>query len=110
MTEHVLDQNTAESSYFARLSKNGKAAYRHAVYTLTGDLPIWAKGLRTVYTKKDAKVYTDRVYTLETKVVTSEVVTEPSEVAQTETKTAYPLSYEEERNQPGWIDPLTLLG
>jgi hypothetical protein len=102
MTGHILDDNTAESAYFGKLSRNGKAAYRHVVYTLTGDLPIWAKGLRNVYTKIEAKVYTQEVVT--NKVYTGEVAT-----AESETKTGTVLSYDEERLQPGWIDPLTLL-
>jgi hypothetical protein len=64
MTDHVLDDNTDESSYFARQNKNGKAAYRRAVTTLTGGLPQWAKGLRV------------KVVTQDTKVVTLPVVTE----------------------------------
>ena len=102
MTEHVLDGNTAESSYFGKLSRNGKAAYRRAVYTLTGDLPIWAKGLRNVYTKADDKVYTSGV-------TTGCVYTEKTPTQESETKIGTVLSYDEERLQPGWIDPLTLI-
>jgi hypothetical protein len=64
MTEHVLEGNTAESSYFARQNKNGKAAYRRAVTTLTGGLPQWAQRLRV------------KVVTQGTKVATLPVVTE----------------------------------
>ncbi len=47
---HVLEANTAEQEYFGRLNKNGKAAYRRAVTTLTGSLPTWAVGPRTKVT------------------------------------------------------------
>lgn len=86
MAEHVLEGNTVESSYFARQNKNGKAAYRRAVTTLTGGLPQWAKGSRV------------KVVTQDTKVVTLpelEVVTV--------------LDHEAERLLPGYIDPLTFL-
>jgi hypothetical protein len=86
MTDHVLDDNTDESSYFARQNKNGKAAYRRAVTTLTGGLPQWAKGLRVKVVTQDTKVVT---------LAGMEVVTV--------------LDYEFERSQPGYVDPLTLL-
>ena len=86
MTDHILEGNTDASSYFARQNKNGKAAYRRAVVTLTGGLPLWAMGVR--------KVVTPKVVT-SAKVVTLPVVTS--------------LSFEEDRMQPGYIDPLTLI-
>jgi len=94
MTEHILEGNAAESSYFGRQNKNGKAAYRRAVLTLTGSLPLWAMGSRKVVTYAVPKV------------VTLEVVTKQLEP---ETKSGTSLSYEEERKQSGWVDPLTLL-
>jgi hypothetical protein len=94
MTEHVLDGNTAESSYFARQNKNGKAAYRRAVTTLTGGLPQWAKGLRVKVVTQDTKVVT---------LAGMEVVT------LVKAQVATVLDYEFERSQPGYVDPLTLL-
>jgi hypothetical protein len=86
MADHILDYNTDESSYFSKQNKNGKAAYRHAVVILTGGLPLWAMGVR--------KVVTSKVVT-QAKVVTLPVVTV--------------LSFAEERMQPGYVDPLTLI-
>lgn len=48
--QHELEASTAEQEYFGRLNKNGKAAYRRAVTTLTGSLPTWAVGPRTKVT------------------------------------------------------------
>ncbi|AMM17262.1 hypothetical protein AX768_23805 [Burkholderia sp. PAMC 28687] len=121
-TTHVLDDNTAESSYFGKLSKNGKASYRRAVYTLTGDLPIWAKPLRRVYTQANPKVYTqeEEVYTqqvvtlVDVPIVTTlhgdrTVTTLPIVTTLDALEELPTLTCEEERLQPGWIDPLSLV-
>lgn len=94
MTEHVLDGNTAESSYFARQNKNGKAAYRPALTTLTGGLPQWVRGSRM------------KVVTLDTKVVT---LAGPEVISLIATPVATVLDCEAERLLPGYIDPLTLI-
>ncbi|MHA6908579.1 hypothetical protein ACQUJS_09130 [Ralstonia pseudosolanacearum] len=65
--QHILEVNATEQEYFGRLNKNGKAAYRRAVTTLTGGLPTWAVGPRTkVTTFADAK----KVTTSNSEVVT----------------------------------------
>ena len=92
MTDHLLDGDADESSYFARQNKNGKAAYRRALLAATGSLPIWAMTLR--------KVATLKVVTQDTKVVTQQVVT---------LKVVTLDDAESDRLQPGYVDPLTLI-
>jgi hypothetical protein len=92
MAEHVLEGNTVESSYFGRQNKNGKAAYRHAVVTLTGGLPSWAQGIRM-------KVVTSRA---------QEGVTanEARPLIRIEPNTSI---VSDARLLPGYIDPLAAL-